>query len=93
VRVYCRVRPFSKTELADPENRKGCIEIQDEFSLRVGVEKNRMKDFAFDTVFGMQSTQEEVFEDTKRLIQSAVDGYSVCIFAYGQTGSGKTFTI
>lgn len=27
VRVYCRIRPFSKTELADPENRKGCVEI------------------------------------------------------------------
>ncbi|RHY85054.1 hypothetical protein DYB35_007419 [Aphanomyces astaci] len=26
-------------------------------------------------------------------IQSAIDGYHVCIFAYGQTGSGKTFTI
>ncbi len=34
-----------------------------------------------------------MFADTKHLIQSAIDGYNVCIFAYGQTGSGKTFTI
>jgi Microtubule binding len=30
----------------------------------------------------------QVFEDTKHLVRSAVDGYNVCIFAYGQTGSG-----
>ncbi len=35
----------------------------------------------------------QVYADTSHLVQSAVDGYNVCIFAYGQTGSGKTFTI
>ncbi len=27
------------------------------------------------------------------MVQSAIDGFNVCIFAYGQTGSGKTFTV
>lgn len=52
-----------------------------------------LKSFNFDTCFGPTSTQEEIFEDTKRLVQSAIDGFNVCVFAYGQTGSGKTFTM
>jgi hypothetical protein len=55
----------------------------DEFTIAVGHEKNRTKEYMFDCVFGPDSTQEEVFDDTKRLIQSAVDGFNVCIFAYG----------
>ena len=37
--------------------------------------------------------KEDVFSDTSFLLQSAFDGFNVCIFAYGQTGSGKTFTM
>jgi regulator of replication initiation timing len=45
------------------------------------------KQFEFDTVFNMNSTQEQVFEDTQRLVESFLDGFNVCLFAYGQVNT------
>ncbi len=41
------------------------------------------KTFDYDRVFGPEESQEKVFDDVEHLIQSAIDGYNVCIFAYG----------
>ncbi len=39
-------------------------------------------------------TDFQVFTDLgKMVLESAFEGYNVCVFAYGQTGSGKTYTM
>ncbi|XP_037493341.1 kinesin-like protein KIN-14E [Jatropha curcas] len=91
IRVFCRLRPLSEKETAEKE--RDIIASTDEFTVEHPWKDDRAKQHVYDRVFDGNATQEDVFEDTKYLVQSAVDGYNVCIFAYGQTGSGKTFTI
>ncbi|XP_070792311.1 kinesin-like protein KIFC1 [Pituophis catenifer annectens] len=104
IRVFCRVRPLLASErqaqkaashLRFPaDNNKGLVLSRAEES-HVGRERKEdiTYDFSFDRVFPPSSSQESVFEEISLLVQSALDGYHVCIFAYGQTGSGKTYTM
>jgi len=92
IRVYARTRPLTGIERS--QDQKVVLKTPDEFTCSYpwrGEKKDRSCEF--DEVFPANATQEQVFEDTRYLVQSAIDGYNVCIFAYGQTGSGKTFTI
>ncbi|XP_027346242.1 kinesin-like protein KIN-14I [Abrus precatorius] len=91
IRVYCRLRPLGEKEIAEKE--RGVLTAVDEFTVEYPWKDDKLKQYIYDRVFDADATQECVFEDTRYLVQSAVDGYNVCIFAYGQTGSGKTFTI
>ena len=50
--------------------------------------------FTFDHVYGIESTQREVYEiSAKSAVKSALQGYNATIMAYGQTGTGKTYTM
>ncbi|XP_010270632.1 PREDICTED: kinesin-like calmodulin-binding protein homolog isoform X2 [Nelumbo nucifera] len=91
IRVFCRLRPLSEKEMLEKE--RSVLTSIDEFTVEHPWKDDKMKQHLYDHVFDGSSSQEDVFEDTRYLVQSAIDGYNVCIFAYGQTGSGKTFTI
>lgn len=50
--------------------------------------------FTFDNVFGADSTQRSVYDESAfPLVESVMAGYNGTIFAYGQTGCGKTHTM
>uniref|UniRef100_A0A8C9YWK4 Kinesin motor domain-containing protein n=1 Tax=Sander lucioperca TaxID=283035 RepID=A0A8C9YWK4_SANLU len=97
IRVFCRVRPLVDGGLSEhiqlPVGNKRIRLVRREKSHTGGPDTQKNFTFNFDRVFGPQASQHEVFEEISPLVQSALDGYNVCVFAYGQTGSGKTFTM
>lgn len=101
IRVFCRVRPTLAAEAdesanivcPDSEGDSKEIAITTEQKSAMGTITSNKNGFSFDRVFGPQSQNTEVFSEISQLVQSALDGYNVCIFCYGQTGSGKTYTM
>ncbi|KAI9823787.1 MAG: hypothetical protein M1819_001134, partial [Sarea resinae] len=103
IRVFCRVRPILNAEPADqaariafPDQDRDSREVEvlgPEEKSSLGNITTKTNAFAFDRIFGPNSQNADVFEEISQLVQSALDGYNVCIFCYGQTGSGKTFTM
>ncbi|XP_044472709.1 kinesin-like protein KIN-14M isoform X2 [Mangifera indica] len=95
IRVFCRVRPLLPDDSCSTEVRVLSYPTSIEAVGRgIDIMQNGQKhSFTFDRVFMPDAPQEDVFVEISQLVQSALDGYKVCIFAYGQTGSGKTYTM
>ncbi|KAJ6894470.1 kinesin-like protein KIN-14N [Populus alba x Populus x berolinensis] len=95
IRVFCRVRPLIPEDSPGSDGKVVSYPTTTEALGRaVELTQNGQKySFTFDKVFMPDASQEDVFVEISQLVQSALDGYKVCIFAYGQTGSGKTYTM
>jgi len=90
IRVFVRTRPFLPGD-------NGCItsslDIHPDGENLSIESKSKTHDFKFDKIFAPSAGQEPVFDEVSEFVQSALDGYHVCLFSYGQTGSGKTHTM
>lgn len=101
IRVMCRVRPVldplegDEAKIAFPDLKTSAqIDVTGpEEKSSLGAISRKVIPFEFDRVFSPSVHNEEVFGEISQLVQSALDGYNVCIFCYGQTGSGKTYTM
>ncbi|KAJ5613361.1 kinesin-like protein klpA [Penicillium lagena] len=103
IRVFCRVRPslngepdsdITPMQFADQsDDAKEINVLGPEEKSSLGTISRKNNTFSFDRVFGPSTQNGEVFDEISQLVQSALDGYNVCIFCYGQTGSGKTYTM
>lgn len=101
IRVMCRVRPAldetegeqAKMSFPDDKTSSEIVLAGPEEKSSLGVVSRKNYPFEFDRVFIPGTRNEEVFDEISQLVQSALDGYNVCIFCYGQTGSGKTYTM
>ena len=101
IRVMCRVRPAldeaegdeAKMNFPDEKTSAEIVLAGPEEKSSLGVVSRKNYPFEFDRVFVPGTQNEEIFGEISQLVQSALDGYNVCIFCYGQTGSGKTYTM
>ena len=109
IRVFIRCRPFLPNELTEIDQPEPVFHFhKDDISLSLkpsavhqvtsssnskGMLGSMAHPFVFDRIFSTEATQEQVYQEVADLVQSALDGYRVCIMSYGQSGSGKTFTM
>lgn len=100
VKVGVRIRPMNEAETrrGDKDKMKEFMELEAD-TAQVTLTNPRpapgqtakAEYFAFDNLYGPNSTSERVFSDLALpLVHLLCAGYNGTIFAYGQTGSGKT---
>jgi len=91
IRVFVRARPILPNDGTSVKTSVSVLPNGQSLSI---VDREKIEtSFSFDKIFPPSAGQDKVFEEVSGFVQSAIDGYNVCLFSYGQTGSGKTHTM
>ena len=96
VQVAVRVRPLNDRELKHntlPVVTASSSEKTVTLIKNGATNRQERKTYAFDEVFSEFSTQQDVFDKVRPLVDDVVAGFEGTVFAYGQTGTGKTHTM
>jgi len=96
IKVAVRCRPFLPFEAG---NKSVVTTLDESKQIKIVPSGSSSLDparntFTFDAVYGIESTQAQVFTNSiAPLVQACLEGYNATVLAYGQTGSGKTHSI
>lgn len=107
LKVAVRVRPMNVKECSSyrVKNVIKVDESENELTVLNGPSADGLSGksftFQYDRVFWSCNVDEPNYADqkiiyeelAKPLVDSAFEGYNICLFAYGQTGSGKTYSM
>ena len=90
--MFLRIRPLSDQEKSCPDHMERSYRLEGRIIAIPGGKYGELN-LKFKNIFPEETTQLEVFEKAKELVDFAIDGFNSTVFAYGQTGSGKTYTL
>ncbi|KAG5850257.1 hypothetical protein ANANG_G00080310 [Anguilla anguilla] len=106
LKVYLRVRPFSKEEMSSNEDQR-CVVLESAQTVLLQAPRGSatlkssekgigqaVHKFSFSQIFGPKVDQANFFEGTiKSQVHDYLEGKNALIFTYGVTNAGKTHTI
>ncbi|ORY46066.1 kinesin-domain-containing protein, partial [Rhizoclosmatium globosum] len=86
IRVFCRIRPPLESEASQDSLSHIKFSDADDKSLELVQQSETASGQNTIVNFPPSTQQSEIFSEISQLVQSALDGYNVCIFAYGRPG-------
>lgn len=86
MRVHCRCGPAASGDQLQ-------LHFRGNDTLSVLVEQQGPREFEFDVVHAPAASQKDVYDTSKGLLHTALEGSNVCVVAHGPSGSGKTHSL